>query len=287
MRRAIPFLVVLAAPIIAPERAAAGPWTPEQGHGYAKIWFKWLPGWSYLDGEGESFSIGAYHELFLAAYGEVGVLDWLAITVHSDLVRLFVLEDPRTDEDEWRLAPGDPAIGVRARFLELDRFVTAAEVYVRAPLATGDPVQPVIADEPTNPQIGALQIGQGAWDFGASVSAGYAWDHFYLAGSVGYVIRTDAYDHVITWTAEGGGTVDRFGIRVRLTGHHPVDTGSAPRHSSPSGIGNGTQYAGFAVESDYRIGERWFVGLTLEGGLFLIERQAGGPVISVYGAAKF
>jgi hypothetical protein len=119
------------------------------------------------------------------------------------------------------------------------------------------------------------------------VSAGYAWDHFYLAGSVGYLLRTDGYDHAIAWTAEGGGTTGRFGVRVRLTGRHPVDAESAPRHSSPSGIGNGTQYAGFAVESDYRIGERWFVGLTLEGGLFLIQRQAGGPVISVYGAAKF
>jgi hypothetical protein len=280
-------VALLAVSASLPSRAAAGPWTPEQGHGYGKIWFKWLPGWSYLDENGESTDLGAYHELFLAAYGEVGVLDWLAVTVHTDLVRVFVLEDPRTGEDEAHVAPGDPAIGVRARLLQIDRFVASAEAYVRAPLATGDPVQAVYADEPMNAEIGALRIGSGAWDVGLSLSAGYAWDHFYLAGSGGYVIRTGGYDHAIGWTIEGGGTVDRLGIRVRLTGLFPIDTGSAPRHSSPSGIGNGTRYAGFAVEGDYRIEESWYVGLTLEGGLFAIERQAGGPVISVYGAAKF
>lgn len=80
---------------------------------------------------------------------------------------------------------------------------------------------------------------------------------------------------------------ERIAGRARVTGHYALGNGDAPPDETPSGLGNGTSYTGAALEGDYRIGDRWFVGLSLEGGLFLIQRQTGGPVVSVYLATKF
>ncbi len=278
--------------VAAPERAHAGPWTPEPGRGYGKIWLKWLPGFNYFDGDGRSTSYGAYHELFLAAYGEVGLLDegdlGLAAMVSSDLVRLFFLEDPRTRRTESHVAAPDPTIGLRFRFLRVERFVMAIEESVRAPIATPGPVQDVVSTDAMNPTIGALRVGQGAWDFASSLALGHGWDRVYLAASGGYVVRSEGYDHAVTWTAEGGGSFDiGISVRARVTGYHSIGNGSAPYHTSPSGMGNGTSYIGIAVESDYELTPHFYLGLTLEGGLLAIRRQTGGPVVSVYAATRF
>ena len=273
---------------LVPERAAAGPWTPEPGEGYAKLWLKWLPGFGYHAGDGETYDYGAYHELFLATYGEVGLADGLAVTWHTDLVRFFSLADPRTGEAETHVAPGDPAVGVRWRFLAADRFVMAIEASARAPLATGDDVQVVYADETGNPEIGALRVGSGVFDFTGLVSAGYGWDRVYVAGGAGWLARTSGYDHAFLWTAELGGTFGpTLSGRIRFTGHHPIRTGDDARDESPSGIGNGTSYVGIALEGEWQFTDAWYLGLTLEGGMVAVRRQTGGPVISPFVATRF
>jgi len=272
-----------------PGHALAGPWTPEPGHGYAKLWAKWLPGSGYHTGSGETVPYGAYHEFAVATYGEVGVAEGLALFWHTDVLRLFSLTDPRTDEAQSHVAPGDPAVGLRYRFLSTGRFVMAGEASVRAPLASGDPVQEVASTDAGMPVVGELRVGSGVWDFSGALSAGYGWNHFYLAGGGGYVARTGGFDHAITWSLEGGTSLSDvpLAFRLRLSGLHPIDTGNAPRDESPSGIGNGTQYAGFAVEADWEFIPNAWLGLTFEGGLFGIRRQTGGPVLVLYGAMKF
>jgi hypothetical protein len=272
-----------------PTRALAGPWTPEPGHGYVKLWTKWLPGFGYHDGSGETIDYGAYHELFVSTYGEVGFADGWALFWHSDIVRFFSLTDPRTDRANSHVAPGDPALGLRVRFLRAGRFVMAAAASARAPLADGDPVQEVVATEGAMPVIGELRVGTGEWDFASQISAGYGWDRFYLAGGLGYTVRTGGYDHGLSWSVEGGTSLSDvpLSFRLRIQGLHPIDTGDAPRHNSPSGIGNGTQYTGYALEADWELTQRWWLGLTFEGGLFAIRRQTGGPVLVLYGATKF
>jgi hypothetical protein len=274
-----------------PGRAAAGPWAPRPGHGYVKLWAKYLYGFGYHAGDGSTYGYGAYHEAFLAAYAEVGLVDRVALVFHSDIVRTFHLEDPRNGRYSSHLSPGDPALSVRWQFLALGRFVAAAELGVRAPFARPGPVAPVYATETGNPQVGALRIGAGVWDVPARLAAGYAWDRFYVAGAAGYVLRTGGYDHVLTWSAEGGVTLGRdFALRARVVGYHSLDVwigDRAPGHESPSGIGNGTTYLGFALEGDYQFRPDWFVGFTAEGGAGVLSRQTGGPVVTAYLAARF
>ncbi len=160
---------------------------------------------------------------------------------------------------------------------------------VRAPLATGDEVQPVYSTDTGNPEIGQLRLGSGSWDFPLELSLGYGFDNgFYLAGSGGYMIRSEDYDHVVLWTAEGGMSFPSgFGLRGRFTGFHSIGNGSTPGHTSPSGQGNGTTYVGFAIETDWQFVDNWYVGVAFEGGFFLVRRQAGGPVIDLYVATRF
>jgi hypothetical protein len=273
---------------LSPSAASAGPWVPEPGEGYAKLWVKWLYGFGLRDGDGTYYELGTYNELFVSTYGEVGLVRNLAMYWHTDLLRTFYLEDLTTGSPDVHAGPGDPALGFRYQLVSAGRFVSAIEAFTRAPLASGDPVQPVLSREEGNPQIGELRIGAGAWDVGGGVSVGYGWDRFYAAASGAVIYRSEGYDDVITWTAEGGyNGGNGFAIRARLTGFHSLGNGSAPYPLSPSGQGNGTNYVGFAIETDWELWPTTFVGVTFEGGIAAIRRQTGGPVIDVYVAKKF
>lgn len=288
---ALAVLLALAPNALLPDRAAAGPWAPDQGHGYTKLWLKYLFGYGYFDGQGAFHEYGFYQELFLSAYAEVGVIDRVALILHAPVLQSFHLEDPRDGSWESHVGPGDPTLSVRWQFLQAERFAMGAELGVRAPFARPGRVQPVYSREEGNRRLGALEIGTGVWDFPLTIAAGYGADDFYLAGSVGWMMRTDGFDHVFLWSLEGGTTVEgRVGIRGRVVGYHSVpvyfDPG-APRHESPSGIGNGTSYIGFAIEVDWQVEPNWFVGFTGEGGLGYLVRQTGGPVLTLYVARRF
>jgi hypothetical protein len=250
---------------------------------------KWLPGFGYHDGAGDTIDYGAYHEVFLSGYGELGIFEGGAVWLHAPLVQTFTLHDPRpSGEGETRVHPGDPTLGARLRFLQVDRFVAAADVSATFPIAPDDPKQTVYAADDPHREIGALRVGSGVFDFAGALSVGYGWDAVYVAAAGGYVARTGSFDHLLRWSAEVGATFSaRLSGRLRLTGQHTLDTGDAPRTESPSGIGNGTSYAGFALEGETMIVPDWFVGLTFEGGLFRIRRQTGGPVLSLFVATKF
>jgi hypothetical protein len=284
-------LLALAVLALAPARAAAGPWTPEPGHGYLKLWLKETCncGFPYMAGDGRAIPIGFYDELFVNAYAEVGIVPSLAAWVHWPVLTTFFLEDPRTGRVADHAAVGDPTVALRWRFLRVERFVSAIEVGVRFPFAPAGVRQPVYSAEPGNPEVGGLRIGTGVWDVPLALSIGYAWDGFYLAASGGFVARSDSFDPVVTWSAEGGGTFQGgLSLRVRLVGWHPVGIGDpALRHESPSGIGSGTAYTGFAVEIDHPIAPDWWLGGTIEGGGPGLARQTGGPVITLYVATRF
>lgn len=275
---------------LTPGRALAGPWTPEPGHGYAKAWLKWLPGFGYHDGAGETTAYGAYHEFFLSVYGDVGVAPGLALSLHAPLLQAFVLGDPRPDGDGTRafVGPGDPTLSMRYRFVRAGRFVAAVDAGLRVPTATARPRATVYAATEGNPPIAELRIGSGVFGVPVGVSAGYGWDRVYVAGSAQVVVRTGGWDDVLTWTAEVGGRFsERWSGRARAVGWHNVVRGTAPRTESPSGINNGTSYVGFGLEGEYGFAPGWWVGLTLEGGVVAIRRQTGGPVLSLFVATRF
>jgi len=268
--------------------AHAGPWAPEPGHGYAKLWLKWLPGVGYHSGDGHSYGYGSYHEVFFSGYGELGIAPRIALTINAPFVETFLLEDPRTGETSTHVTPGDPALGVRWQALKLGRFAGALEAHVRAPVADGDPVQTVYGTDAGNPVIGELRLGSGVWDLEADVDVGYGWDRVYLAGAAGWVARTGGFDHAFVWSVEGGARFSpHWSARLRLHGYHSVRTGDAARTESPSGAGNGTSYSAAALEGEYTFDGHWMVGTTLEGGLLGIRRQTGGPVISLFVACSF
>jgi hypothetical protein len=280
--------------------AQAGPWTPEPGHGYLKLWIKALYGFGYVDGAGRMHEYGDYGELFLSGYGEAGIADGVALLLHAPLYQGFLLEDPRTGRLGDHHTVGDPTLSLRVRLARVDRFVAALEAGVRQPLAPSGDRQTVYGTAEGNPVIGALRIGSGAFDVPLSLAAGYAWDDFYLAGSVGAVLRIATpgvrdLDQALTWSVEGGGTfTGGMSLRVRLRGEHALPTGDPlGRHESPSGVGSGTSIGGFAVEADWPVardaaGPSTWIGVTAEGGIpGLLMRQTGGPVLSAHASARW
>ena len=279
-------LLLFALFLLAPARAHAGAWVPEPGSGYVKLWSKWLYGFGYHDGDDNTIDYGAYHELFLATYGEYGVLPGLALTWQLDLARAAWLEDPRDSESESHVTVGDPRLGARVQLLREGRFALAGELSALAPLANDDPLQEFAYADGT--VAGQRRLGAGGWELGAGRGAGLGFDGWYTQAGAGYLLRTDGFDDVVQLSVEGGGDiVTDVGARLRVVGHLPIEASDAPYVDNPAGIGNGVSYLGFALEADYQLVDGFYLGLTLEGGLGLIRRQTGGPVFSLYGAHAF
>ncbi len=272
--------------------SASAQWTPQPGHGYVKIWAKWLLGFGYVDGDGDYNGYQNYHELFLATYGDVGIVDGLALFWHTDIVRGFTLRDPVADELRGHVTGGDPALGLRWRFLLRDRLAMALVGSVRAPLIQRTGERQVVyerhpGDDGVYDRVGGLRIGAGTWDLTAGLKVGYAFDTWFLGGSLAYQARLKGFDDRIVWSAEVGLTLnEKWGCTIRANGAHSMepirpDPDDPPRSESPSGIGNGVSWMGFAVELDYELIDRWYLGLTIEGGLGFLRRQTGGPVTSL------
>jgi hypothetical protein len=273
--------------------ATAGPWVPDPGQGYAKIGLRWLPGFFYFPGpehaaeEGWSGPqpYGAYHELFVETYAELGVAPGFALTFGDQLLRTFALADPRTGEVRGHASPGEPSLGLRVGLIRTGRFASSVELAVRAPLLPGDPVQEVIGTADGHPTVGALQIATGVWEFQGVLSAGFGWDRGYLAWTAGLVGRGGHFDTSLVWSVEGGRPLGKRGLvqgRLRFTGQHPLGDGAAPYHRSPSGIGNGTRFLAFTVEIEREVAEHLSIGGSLAGGMGPVARQTGGPVLSFY-----
>ncbi|MCC6750194.1 MAG: hypothetical protein IT371_21180 [Deltaproteobacteria bacterium] len=281
-------LAVFATLIVHGRHADAGPWVAAPGHGYAKLWMRWLAGSGYHDGEGRGQSLPLYHELTFSGYAELSVAERLGLWLHAPMLQSFFLRDPRSGRIGSHVTVGDPQLGLRVAALRRGRLALAVEAGVRFPLAPAREVQEVYSTEEGMPRLGDLRIGAGVWDVQWGLALGYSWRRFYAAGSAGYLLRTRGYAHAALWTAEGGVSFLRpFAVRARLTGRHPLPVGDAPLSESPSGVGNGTSYVGLALEGDWRFTSHLALVASLEGGLGAVRRQAGGPVISLGVAASW
>ena len=275
-------LTIILLCIAVPAPAVAGAWAPQPGSGYAKLWAKWLLGFGYHDGSGETISLGSYHEVAANAYGEFGLLPGLGIWLHAPLLQVFLLEDTRVGEVQSHFSPGDPTLGLTWQFLDSGRMAASFEVGARAPVADGEPVQDVFSAEGDKPQVGALRVGLGVWDVIAGLSWGIGFGNAYAAASLRGIYRTGDFDTVLTWSVEAGGNAGKWGLRGRLIGWHPLDNGTAIRHETPSGIANGTSYAAIVLEADYPLNDAWRVGMSVEGGVCCVRRQIGGAPVSLY-----
>ncbi|MEM9191550.1 MAG: hypothetical protein AAGF12_20420 [Myxococcota bacterium] len=263
--------------------AYASPFTPEPGHGYAKVWLRWHWGFlEYADADGELVDIGDYHEVFVSTYGDLGLVDGLALFWHTDLVRVFTLEDPRDGDVESHVAPGDPALGLRFRFLQVQGFAMSVESSLRVPFASSAGQQEVFQRDAPNPRIGTLRIGAGVFEIDALLSVGHAFDGWYLAASLGYQWRSGGFADRLLWVGEGG---VEFGahwtVRARASGAHSLREGDEPPASSPSGIGNRVSWTGLALEVDYELSRGWLLGISTETGLGGVRSRSGGTILNV------
>ncbi len=283
--------LVLAAALISAtlsSRAHAGAWVPAPGHGYAKLWMKYFWGWGLMDGARNVRRYDSYHELFVATYGDVGLAPRLAFFWHSDLVRTFHLGDARDGSVRRHAAPGDPQLGLRVGLLQRDRAALAFEAGVRAPFARGGARQTVYAAREPHEAIGELRVGNGVFELEGRLAFGYGFDAVYVAFAAGYQWRAEDFDDRVLWSAELGWSFsDDWASRVRASGAHSLRLESAPRANSPSGMGNGSSWAGLAWELERRLIGRWYASLVIEGGLFGLRRLSGGPVASLGVATHF
>ncbi len=289
-RRTMAVLSFVAALGVAAPEANAGAWVPAPGSGYLKLWVRYLPGFWFTAGDGQRYDYGSYHELSANAYVEVGLVDGLALWVHAPVVQAFGLEDTRARMMRWHTTPGDPTVGLRLRVAQAGRASFALDASLRGAVAPGQEVQPVYSSMgPDFRPVGALRIGNGSTDAALAFSMGYATERFFVAGSFGAMFRSNGFDPAGTFSVEGGGRLarGRVGLRGRVNAFLSLPVGSAPRHESPSGMGNGTRYWGLALEADVRVATRWDLGLSFEGGIGPLLRQTGGPVINLFAAATF
>jgi hypothetical protein len=273
---------------LAPFNAAAGPWTPDPGGGYAKFGATWLPGIGFFGGpEGGELAApvlyGPYHELAAHTWIELGLAPRLAGVLAWSPLRAFLLDDS-IDGFSAHASVGEPGFGLRGQLVQAGPFALSLEGLVRAPTSSNAEVARVHAATGERELAGGLRIATGVWEGSGGVSAGVGLPALYATASVGATGRGGGWDSVLTWTAEVGTDLGKGKLthgRVRIAGFHPLGDGSAPYHRSPSGIGNGTGYVAFTLELEREIGRGWALGGSLAGGLGPVTRQTGGPVLGI------
>ena len=141
-----------------------------------------------------------------------------------------------------------------------------------------------VVDVDSGATVATLRVGAGVLDWDNVLQVGWAFSGGYLGGELGYRWRSGGFQGGVDFTAEGGvRLVEPLMLIVRLPNFWSVGPTSAMLDESPSGIGNGTRYLGFALELDWRHTESFSTGFIVEGA-YKYERQGGGPVLSAYGA---
>ncbi len=285
-------LAVLVGALVAPCVASAGPWTPEPGGGYLKLQARWLPGIGWFPGPEDprgSAVIGPYNEVFLGGvYAELGLLPRLAVTLHSDGLRLFVLDNP-DEPPRAHVSVGEPALGLRLQAVQAGPFAAGISAAIRFPTRGNAPVQDIVSVD-DHAVVGGLRVGTGVLEGSGNLELGLGLRRVYFAGSVGLARRTGGWDTVLAWSVEGGwspGKLQTTRLRLRVGGVHPLGDGDAPYHASPSGIGNGTRYVAFTFEVERVVTDLLSLGVSLAGGLGPVARQTGGPVITGYAALSW
>jgi hypothetical protein len=216
----------------------------------------------------------------LGGYAEVAVAPHLALTVHTDGLRVFQNADGFGQPARFFASPGEPALGVRAQFPPLRTLVASLDGSVRIPVLGGSPVD-TVRDRSGQP-IGELTVATGVAQASVGATFGLGLARLYLVWGGGIEVAGGGWDNAAQWQAEVGWGRAGRSTRIKLLGRHALGDGSAPYHTSPSGIGNGTSYVGFVIEIERVIAEGLSLGISLAGGLPGVRRQTGGPVLSVY-----
>jgi hypothetical protein len=278
------FLAVSAA--LSPRAAIAGAWTQPESGGYAKLWARWQAADlfldSYTDGKGTTHHFGDYNEVSLQSYVEYGFVDGLTGVMHFPLAMSYLFTAPNT----FAIATvGDPSLGLRARLFE-GWFVASAQLLVTVPIASGAP-QHAVVDKDTGGIFANLKVGRGVFDIEPrlQLGKGFAWGH--VGFEVGYQAFTGGFRPRLLTMGEVGYRIDDASyFTLRIVDLALVGTTSVPYEEAITGQGNGTAYAGFSAEFDYKLRPGLSVGAALEGGIYVV-RQSVGPVFDIYLAATF
>ncbi len=259
--------------------AVAGPWSPQQGDGYIKVWNKVLLASRFTDRSGQTRSTQGYRELFLSTYGEVGLGADLAAIWQWDLARVFSLDGI------WKAGVGDPELGLRYAPVRWGPLALGAEIALRAPLASSTTFAQ-LRDESGAPAAQA-SLGAGVWEGRASLVVGAAWRALFISGSFGYALRSRFADE-LRWTVEAGGQWWRLGGKLGLNGVHALGS-SAGSVELAGGRGDGASSTGIALELYAEPWQGGSVGLTTEFSLFGLGlvSQPRGLVLSLFVGSKF
>jgi len=265
--------------------ALAGAWTQEPGGGYAKLGVRWQaalgPFDDYHDALGEVHHMGDYQELSAVGYGEVGVAEGL--TLLGGWAPVAGYGWSAGVNRYAHVGTSDPMVGARVGLIRRS-FVLSLQPTLTAPLADGQLRRPFV-DAQTGRPLGELRVGAGVWDVGLRAQLGYSWRSAWLGGELGGSWRSGGYRDTASAQLELGGHLsERWLGLVRLLYLAPVGGTTAPLDNSPSGIGNGARYPGFAGEVSRSVSDLLSVGF-IEEGSFFYARQGGGPVSRLYMAA--
>ena len=247
--------------------ASAQAWIRDPGSVYAKLGYRVIRAERLYGVDGETVPIERYRQHTVEFHGEAGVVDrWLMLTAGGELLRRNVLVDQGAVT-----GLGDLRVGAWTGLVEAPFRLALG---VRVGLPTGDPDPD--ASDGADVIADALPTGDGEVDVGLhlAVGHGFGWRRVqqYVAGDVGYVLRTTPRDapgalqpadfrDQLAWRAEIGLRVDRpfierFWFVLRLSGLVVVQDRGADANGPPrfAGLGDGVDYTAVGLETSVRLG---------------------------------
>jgi hypothetical protein len=253
-------LAVLAAMLVVPATATAGPWVKDPGQSYVKI-----SGGVFesdqvfnLSGNIEEAAY-SYSHTSVRTYLELGVLPQVALSVGLPFLASTNELNERTRYNRW--GPGDLDLAAQVSLLESSGCAVSIAPGVRLPLYEGTVSQGDSANSVAQGSTGSARytpaLGDGSVDLSAVAAAGCslypipAW----ITAQAGPRIRLQGFGNSLDYALGGGIFVwpERLAITARIGGVQRFSSDNERPTKRYTTVGGGLLvniYSGFALEAN-------------------------------------
>lgn len=301
-------LWAMAALLLLPAVASAGPWTRDPGSFYVQASYSYLAARRLYFPEVILFCPRPqpgqpdcrYTQQLVSVYGEVGVIRrWLTLTLDAQVARINRLENQGSTR-----GLGDWTFGLWTGLVTKPVRLTFAAT-VGIPLGDRRPTAGPGADAIAESVANSLPTGDGEWDVDLRLSFGYSFGgksrwplRHYIVAEAGYWVRSGKYNaftngqpkptrynDAFVYRGEFGVQlpwffVDRFWFAFKVNGVESFATETAAAQGGATGLGQGVTYAILGGQAAFRI----WKGLGVFAGY---ERPVRGRYIALGNFGRF
>jgi hypothetical protein len=253
MKNIIKLIVVF---LVITSNTFAGGWTQKKGSSFYKLDFRYLPGKSVYNDDGEKVNF-TIEDLSFGFYAEYGVTDALTVTTDWVTFHSTNIEEsisyPSLDDVS---GISDASIGLRYLILNFGNSVISAAGKINIPAGK-------------TYEDGKLWLGTGEWNQTIGLEFGHSFYpvRAYASATFYYRNRTEGFSDDIKWEMEGGYSFNEvLSVIAKFHGLNTLENGDANFKGGFAIYSNNQKYIAYGLDLNYKLSSRISFKLGYESG---------------------